>query len=383
MRRVRADFDEAARQYEPLAVLPGEAYVWGELKADIAALDQSTERVLALSRKNLDVQARAAMVQVDARFEVIHREMDALIDINHAAATRTIGEIRDAQRSELMFLLMCSAAGVALASVVAFRVVRTVRAREDQVRRVTTSIARRNEDLDAFASRVAHDLRGPLNTMSFAVARLSQRAPDDGTNAILRRGVARMESLIEDLLTLSRIDAVAQGSVCDPAKVAASVLEDIAPQLKDVGGQIHVDVEPATLLCSEGFLRQTLWNLTDNAVKYRRTEVAPDIHIAGRPVGTTYELRIIDNGIGMSAEETSHAFEPFFRASRAPNVRGTGLGLSIVKRVVEASGGSVSVDSQLGCGTTFTVRVPLQPEAHPGRRPSEPQVAAVEAETRH
>jgi signal transduction histidine kinase len=101
-----------------------------------------------------------------------------------------------------------------------------------------------------------------------------------------------------------------------------------------------------------------LWNLVDNAVKYRRTGVHSDVEVRGRVVDHGYELAVEDNGIGMSPEETKKAFDPFYRALRAKEEPGTGLGLSIVKRVVEASGGTLSVRSQLGSGSTFTVRLP-------------------------
>ena len=108
-----------------------------------------------------------------------------------------------------------------------------------------------------------------------------------------------------------------------------------------------------------GSVRQALSNLADNAVKYRRADVQADIDIFGRVVGKEYELRVSDNGVGMSYDEAHQAFDPFFRALRVREQKGTGLGLSIVKRVIEASGGSVVVDSRLGQGTTFIIRLPL------------------------
>ena len=102
-----------------------------------------------------------------------------------------------------------------------------------------------------------------------------------------------------------------------------------------------------------------LWNLADNAVKYRRDEVAPEIVMVGRIVGGRYELRVSDNGVGMAPDDARRLFEPFYRAVRTRDRPGTGLGMSIVKRIVEATGGSVSVDSQLGRGTTVVVALPL------------------------
>jgi signal transduction histidine kinase len=217
----------------------------------------------------------------------------------------------------------------------------------------------RNRDLDAFAGRVAHDLRGPLTTISLTASRLSERAQEEGTSAVLKRGVRQMEHLIQDLLTLSSIDAQLPSTVCETAQVASSVAEELKPQVKSAAGLIHVEVEPATVHCSPGLLRQVLWNLGENAIKYRRPDVQLEIEIQGRAKGRVYEFIVSDNGSGMPLQEARRAFEPFFRGEHGRSMPGTGLGLSIVKRVIEASGGSVSIDSEPGRGTTFDINLPL------------------------
>ena len=89
------------------------------------------------------------------------------------------------------------------------------------------------------------------------------------------------------------------------------------------------------------------------------------IEIRGHAVGKKYELRVSDNGVGMSYDEARQAFDPFFRALGAREQQGTGLGLSIVKRASEASGGSLAVDSRLGQKTTFVIRLPLASDGVP------------------
>src|SRR5262249_49120866 len=105
-------------------------------------------------------------------------------------------------------------------------------------------------------------------------------------------------------------------------------------------------------------LQQAIWNLADNALNYRRPEVPPEIEMRGWVEGRWYVLRISDNGLGMSTAEVEQAFEPFYRGESSRDRPGTGLGLSIVKRVVEASGGSVSLESQPEVGSSFVLRLP-------------------------
>ena len=96
-------------------------------------------------------------------------------------------------------------------------------------------------------------------------------------------------------------------------------------------------------------------------MKYRRSDVQLLVEIRGRASADTYEFSISDNGAGMSSLDASRACEPFFRGKEAQSTSGTGLGLSIVKRVVEVSGGTISIDSTAERGTTFRIRLPLVP----------------------
>jgi signal transduction histidine kinase len=225
--------------------------------------------------------------------------------------------------------------------------------------RDTRRLVARNRELDAFAARVAHDLRGTLTTMNLATAPLATKLPgEDRALEILRRGTRKMEALVEDLLVLARVEKLAHGR-CDPAAVVALVAQDVAPSVEAASGALRVSVANAEVTCSEGLLRQALTNLVENAVKYRRPEVAPDVEISGAPVDGGYDLRVSDNGVGMSRDEATHAGEPFYRSPRVRNQPGTGLGLSIVNRVAEASGGKLIVESRLGQGSTFVVHLPL------------------------
>jgi signal transduction histidine kinase len=364
MRAVDADFAAAARAYEPLTTYEGEAAAWATLKRHVEALRAPIEKVLALSRRNLDVEAQAAMQATEAPLESINRETDTLLRINRGEADRTNERLSSLQRQSAIVFAALTAAGVALALFLAVFVSRLIRRREEGMERLLSLLEERNRDLDAFAGRVAHDLRAPLSTINLAAAYLDEREPrQEKAQATLRRGVTRMEALIEDLLALSKIDAEPQGAACNPAAVAASVGEEATPRLAKEGGGLHMAVDPDRVRCSEGLLRQVLWNLVDNAVKYHRPDARPEIEVYGHVAGAMYELSVSDNGIGMSPDEARHAFEPFYRAKRAPDTQGTGLGLSIVKRVVEVTGGTVSIDSQVGRGTRFTVQVPREDPA--------------------
>jgi signal transduction histidine kinase len=226
----------------------------------------------------------------------------------------------------------------------------------------------RNRELDAFAGRVAHDIRGPLTSISLATTRLAATAPQErAVTEILGRGVMRMQSLVEDLLTLARVEAHVRGR-CDPSKVMAELEDDFAGRLADQQGSLRETVEQAEVACSPSLLRQTLTNLIENAIKYRRPEAPPLVAVSGSVVDGGYELRVSDNGIGMSDDEAARAFEPFYRSPRTLHVPGTGLGLSIVNRIAQASGGRLSIETRLGHGSTFILHLTLA--GPPGPEPT-------------
>ena len=224
----------------------------------------------------------------------------------------------------------------------------------------------RNRELDAFAGRVAHDIRNPLMVIRLAADQLAEMVPQDARPAgLLRRGVGRMEALVDDLLTLSRAEGQVQGSSCDPATVAAQIQEDFAARFERAKGRLRVAVKHAAVSCSEGLLRQALTNLTENAMKYQRPDTTPEVEISGGAVDDRYDLRVSDNGMGMTKDDAGRVFEPFYRSPRTQDLPGTGLGLSIVNRVVRASGGTLSVETELGRGSTFIVRLPRVDAPHP------------------
>jgi C4-dicarboxylate-specific signal transduction histidine kinase len=361
---VDADVERTSRLYEQLATFPGEHEKWAELRFTLASLRQPIEHVLTLSRQDRDVEARAAMAGIEPALDAVSRDADRLIQLNRDASDRAVEVMHSVQdRATLMFGGI-TATGALLALSIAAWVLRTTRRQDEQIRADAILLESRNRELDAFAGRVAHDLRGPLTTISISAASLARHLPqEDRVSEVLRRGVERMEALIRDLLSLSRIDAQAPSVSSEATAVVAEVRGDLAPSVEGVHGVLRVDVEPATVRCSAGLLREALANLGENAIKYRRVEVPLEVEMVGKMEGQYYAFRFSDNGAGMSPEEARRAFEPLFRGAQAQTTPGTGLGLSIVKRVIEASGGTVRIDSELGQGTTFILKLPLGEKA--------------------
>jgi signal transduction histidine kinase len=359
---VKDDWATAAHAYAPLTTYEGEPAAWFALNRDVAMAEQQATAALQLSRANRDSEAAQVLVTAEPTFEAVSRDVQTLVDVNQAAAAAARAHAAGLEANVLYVLLALAAAILVITLVVGRQLTRVISDNERRLGQQTLELQTKNRELDAFAGRVAHDLRGPLNTINLAASVIAERTPGEAaTAAILQRGVIQMTGLVDDLLTLSRAGGPSDGAVARPETVAAAVEADLRPKVSEAGGELRVDVQPSAIRCSDGLLRQALWNLGENAVKYRRPDVPPVIALVGRATNAGYELRVSDNGLGMSAEDTRRAFEPFFRGKRTQAVAGTGLGLAIVRRIVEASGGTVFADSQPDHGTAITLRFPLAP----------------------
>jgi signal transduction histidine kinase len=356
-----AKIAETIRAYDRWAVLPGEHALWQRAQAELKQLDPPIRRALALSRDNRDIEARQMMEDVAEPFARLDRDLDDLIAINNHGAGAVLVRFSMIRLQLTLTLIAIGLVALAGTVIIAVWASRQVGRREDELNHVAQLLEERNRELDAFAGRVAHDIRGPLTAITLAMKPLESKVPEgDRSLAILRRGAKTMGNLIDDLLALARTNAQAAGW-CDPSDVAREVEDEMGPRLGAAGGKLLVTVAAAGVACSEGLLRQAVVNLVENALKYRRPEEPPLVQISGavRPEGDRYELGVTDNGFGMSPEEIRHVAEPFYRGARARSVPGTGLGLSIVDRVARACGGTLSISSEPGRGSTFVLHLPI------------------------
>jgi len=355
----RADLLRAADSYVAYIDQPGELAAWDRLVTDIATKDSLTPGVIALSRANRDLEARTHLLAIQSLFDAIQDDVARLVVINKHGDVEAEAQMRAVQRRAVEFRIVLGGAIAVMLILIGIMLARVLGRNETRLRENSRALEDKNRELDAFAGRVAHDLRGPLSAISVASYLLGERVPQQAKmTGIVQRGVAQMTTLVEELLELSRIGVTATATGrTEP--VAATIAAELAPRVRDAAGTLRIDLEPAAVRCSEGLLHQILWNLGENALKYRRPDVAPAIAMVGRGVRGTYELTVTDNGLGMSSGDAAHMFEPFFRAQRTSSIAGTGLGLSIVRRIIDASGGTVAVTSELGRGTRIVIRLPL------------------------
>ncbi|MDD4890126.1 MAG: ATP-binding protein [Phycisphaerae bacterium] len=219
-----------------------------------------------------------------------------------------------------------------------------------------------------FVANVSHELKTPITSIKGFVETLREGAIDEPEEAkrfleIIASQSDRLNSIIEDLLALSRIEEEAQRKeiplspgTLEPVIRDAVALHQARAEAKGVA--IEVDA-PADLSARVNgpLLEQAIANLLDNAIKYSDTGSA--IRIVAARDGENVTVSVQDHGCGIPAEHLPRLFERFYRVDKARSrqLGGTGLGLSIVKHIIAAHGGSVSVTSTPGEGSTFTIHL--------------------------
>ena len=230
------------------------------------------------------------------------------------------------------------------------------------VTRDRTEALRREVAEREFVSNAAHELRNPIAGISGAIEVLRAGAKDDPQArehflGRLSEDAERVSRLTDALLTLARIDAVGRetSDVIDVAVVIDEAVQAVAPP-----DGIDVNVEISNGVAAEGdavLLRQVLIGLLTNA--FKNTPAPGAVTLRARREGDGEVLiEVEDTGTGIAADEVGRVFERFYRGSRALEQEGFGLGLSIAKRMVDVMGGEMGVDSEVGVGSTFWVRLP-------------------------
>ena len=225
-----------------------------------------------------------------------------------------------------------------------------------------------------FVVNVSHELKTPVGALSL-LAETVQDAADDPE--AVRRFAGRMQSeaqrlsaLVHEIIELSRLQVAGALGPLAMVDVDAVVAEAV-DRARTAAAAKHVRIEVGgdtgvQLFGNHDLLVTAVRNLVDNAVAY--SGEASRVGVGVREQGDLVEIAVVDEGIGISADEQERVFERFYRvdAARSRQTGGTGLGLSIVKHVAADHGGDVTVWSRPGRGSTFTIRLPRVPDQDPG-----------------
>ncbi|MDI6875616.1 MAG: PAS domain S-box protein [Methanomicrobiales archaeon] len=233
-----------------------------------------------------------------------------------------------------------------------------------ELREYARNLKRSNEDLERFAYVSSHDLQEPLRAIVSYAQLLERRykgqmGPEaDEFIRYIVDGGRRMQALINDLLEYSRVTSRGRPfEVAVADAVLAAALQNLRSGIERSGAVVTHDPLPA-VLADPTQLQQVFQNLIANAIKFRREDEPPRIHIAAERDGSMVRFSVRDNGIGIEPQYFDRIFVIFQRLHGREKYSGTGIGLAICKRIVERHGGAIGVESEPGKGSTFHFTLP-------------------------
>jgi PAS domain S-box-containing protein len=271
--------------------------------------------------------------------------------------------------------------------VVIFKDITERKRTEDALARKAAELARSNAELEQFAFVASHDLQEPLRKIQAFGDRLKTKVDavqlTEGRDYLerMQSAAARMQTLINDLLTFSRVISASQPFVpVDLNAVVKGVLSDLEVRIEQTKAQVEVGQLP-TLEADPMQMRQLVQNLIGNALKFQPPGQAPHVKIQGQvrkkplPDGgeeELCELVIQDNGIGFDEKYLDKIFAVFQRLHGRTEYEGTGVGLAVCRRITDRHGGTITAHSKPGEGATFVVSLPLRHAAKPAVEPAAP-----------
>jgi len=228
------------------------------------------------------------------------------------------------------------------------------------------ALARMQED---FVAAVSHEFRTPLTTLSQITESLEDGRVANEEKRLsyyrsLSRATRRLHRLVEDLLDFRRMQSGAllyQRARVNVREFTGQVVADFQREAGERGFQVSAVSGPdVDVLADREALSRALWNLLDNAVKYSGD--ARSVELDARCRGRVVEWSVRDHGVGIPERERPLVFQKFYRGDQArrAGIRGTGIGLAMVDQIVTAHGGRVSLASEVGAGSVFTISIPCE-----------------------
>jgi len=348
-------FDSELEEFIALSPIEGEAQIWNEAQAALESFRTHAHHVMQRMEDGDFAQADEHMI---AHLQPSARDADeAVVRVIDVSARHSSEAASAAERSRVGMTAVGLALDASSVLVSGIAVLVAVRA----VRRHTRLVEERAHELEQFAARVAHDVRGPLSPALVALQWVENRADDETTRRMAERGkrsVQRVVGIVDGLF------AFAQGHVTVDTTASASVrnaFDDVTMELELLARERDVAIriapfEDVKVACTSGVLASVLSNLMRNAIKYIGERPTREVLVRIARRDELVRIEIEDSGPGLPKGMGDRVFEPYVRGEHEGE--GLGLGLATVKKLIEAHHGRVGVRVNDDRGTTFWFELP-------------------------
>ncbi len=345
---------------------PAETEIWSEFNNTCHSLAAQVRKAVTFSNRKEAERARRHLVsEIRPITAALNRLAEQLSQKNAEVTTKMLRQLQEIRLRTTYLGAMVAALAILISLLVGWQVTALLRRQQATIQAQLAELDRRNQELDSFASRVAHDLVSPISPLKgyLTLVRRSNAILDPQVREMLtlaEASAARMVEMIEALLRFCRAGTPSEPTVSELDTAVSAILLEVGQTAVKEGVELErfLDVH-VPVGCPSQLLQSIAENLLSNAVKYSAGRPEPRVTVRIWKEASEAVLEVSDNGRGMSPATQSSLFQPFFRAPEARGLPGHGLGLATTKRLVEAHGGRIAVRSELGVGTQVTVRFPL------------------------
>jgi two-component system OmpR family sensor kinase len=351
----------------PATLDRGTRHTWMLIRPRLQELRGKFVQSIAASDAGDTIRAQHLLSEAMAHVASVHDDLETMSIANTRAVAEGTRYAQSRLRRVHTFEAMMGSILLFGNVAIWMSVLRILERQRQQAQKYVAAIESANQDLDAFAGRVAHDLKNILSPLLLSAPSLrhSAQRPRDVEQLAdrIERCTMRAVGLIEGLLAFSRAGASATHGSASMHATVDLVAEELQSLATSVDATLETDVEDAQVDCAPGLLQLVLSNLCSNALKFLRGCNERSVFILTRVQEPYCLLEVRDTGPGIPADAMDRIFEPFYRVP-GTSAPGTGIGLATVRRVVDAHDGRISAESKLGSGSCFRVWLPLVKQAH-------------------
>jgi len=332
---------------------------------DLRLLKFSPGAVNQINLLETDIGRPLSNISTNIKFETIIQDIKNVLN-NGSVISKEI-ETNDGKWYQMMTMpYIQQADNKKNGAIITFNDITELKNAQFELDKKNKSLLRINEDLDHFVHAASHDLLGPLGNIETSIHVMTEMTLSDKKLKeylyMVNTSIKTFRTLITDISTIAKVEAdMIAMEVLDIDEIIKNVEWSLAKQIKSSGAVIIKDLDVKQISFSKKNLRSIVYNLVSNAVKFKGEE-SPVVHIRTEKEDDHVILTVQDNGIGIPQNKLKKIFEMYGRLKM--DIEGHGIGLYLAKKIVDAAGGNIVVESEVGKGSKFMIYFKIERE-HP------------------
>jgi two-component system, chemotaxis family, CheB/CheR fusion protein len=324
---------------------------------DMLLMKFSPGTVKQINLRETDIGRPLSNISTNIKFETIAEDIKRVI-AEGITITKEI-ETDNGKWYQIMTMPYIQSDHTRNGAMITFNDISELKETEQELDKINKNLLVTNADLDNFVHAASHDLMGPLSNIELSISVLTDFQLNDDPKLrnvmrIIHASFVKFRKLVEELGTIGKVESgMSVKEAIDVGELIDEIEASIENRIKISGTTIKKDVGATKIYFSKKNLRSIIYNLITNAIKFRNPDHNPKIFIsAGYEKGFSL-LTVKDNGMGMHPGEFEKIFSMYGRLNE--NIDGQGIGLYLIRKIINASGGKIVVESEPGKGSTFTV----------------------------